>query len=298
MYDSRNDNMGDDEVRGSEVSQCQTPVEWERYLPVNVNTRTVWSVSFPIYMGTDAQHQREGRPRWTPYWQSAETREGIYYTCVIPGCLGFFSPNWREGWSAKFSMGVDVEEGGKYLPCPRKDSLPNVHRVVVVRPDQLKRRMISKVLAMNRRMSTYLYPRKDAPSLCRIDQVVLLSYAPCEKNSTGECKNSCLQPNSSRSLFAFKVVLEAARTQTGGLSHLPSRFIAVPSLSDKSRITYPRSRSPGVIGSTHLVVRFIYESSFSRLDRTTSALRQCGPLMSMTRTMKEPLGEEIVSKAV
>jgi hypothetical protein len=46
-------------------------------------------------------------------------------------CLGFFLPNWREGWSAKFSMGVDVEEGGKYLPCPRKDSLSNVHRVVV-----------------------------------------------------------------------------------------------------------------------------------------------------------------------
>jgi len=85
MYDSRNDNMGDDEVRGSEVSQCQTPVEWERYLPVNMNTRTVWSVGFPIYMGTDAQHQREGRPRWTPYRQSAEMREGIYYTCVIPG---------------------------------------------------------------------------------------------------------------------------------------------------------------------------------------------------------------------
>jgi hypothetical protein len=39
MYDSRNDNMddemGDDEVRGSEVSQCQTPVEWENiYLSI------------------------------------------------------------------------------------------------------------------------------------------------------------------------------------------------------------------------------------------------------------------------
>jgi hypothetical protein len=147
-------------------------------------------------------------------------------------------------------------------------------------------------------MSTYLYPRKDAPPLRRLDQVVLLSYAPCEKNSTGECENSCLQPNSSRSLFAFKVVLEAARTQTRGLSHLPSLFIAVPSLSDKSRITYPRSRSPGVMGSMHLVVSFIYESSFSRLDHTTSALRQCGPLMSIPRTMKESLGEEIVSNVV
>jgi hypothetical protein len=39
MYDSRNDNMdekmSDDEVRGSEVSQCQTSVEWERlYLSI------------------------------------------------------------------------------------------------------------------------------------------------------------------------------------------------------------------------------------------------------------------------
>jgi hypothetical protein len=125
-------------------------------------------------------------------------------------------------------------------------------------------------------MNTYLYPRKDTPPLCRIDQVVLLSYAPCEKNSTGECENSCLQPNSSRSLFEFKMVLEAARTQTRGLSHLLALFIAVPSLSDKSSITYPRSRSSGVMGSMHLVVSFIYESSFSRLDCTTSALRQCG----------------------
>jgi hypothetical protein len=35
MYGSRNDNMddeiGDDEVRWSEVSQCQMPVEWERF---------------------------------------------------------------------------------------------------------------------------------------------------------------------------------------------------------------------------------------------------------------------------
>jgi hypothetical protein len=147
-------------------------------------------------------------------------------------------------------------------------------------------------------MSTYLYPQKDAPPLCRVDQVVLLSYAPCEKNSTGECENSCLQPNSSRSLFAFKVVLEAARTQTRGLSHLPAQFIAVPSLSDKSCITYPRSRSPGAMGSMHPVASLTHESSFSRLNRTTSALRQCGPLMTIPRTMKEPLGEEIVSRAV
>jgi hypothetical protein len=38
-YDLRNDNMdnemGDDEVRGSEVSQCQTSVKWERlYLSI------------------------------------------------------------------------------------------------------------------------------------------------------------------------------------------------------------------------------------------------------------------------
>ena len=124
MYDSRNDNMddemGDDEVRGSEVSQCQTPVEWERYLPVNVNTRTVWSVSFPIYMGTDAQHQREGRPRWTPYRQSAEMREGIYYTCVIPGVSWLFLAELERRVVSKVLYGSGCGRGREVLAVSSK----------------------------------------------------------------------------------------------------------------------------------------------------------------------------------
>jgi hypothetical protein len=96
-------------------------------LPVNMNTRLLRSVGFPIYMGTDAQHQREGRPSWAPYWQSAETRERLYYTCIIPGVSWLFFAElekrvvskvlYRSGCGSGREV-LTVSSKGCFVECP------------------------------------------------------------------------------------------------------------------------------------------------------------------------------------
>jgi hypothetical protein len=69
-YDLRNDNMddemGDDEVRGSEVSQCQTSVEWER-LYLSIRTQDCCGLLASPYIwvltpNTNGKVDQVGRP--------------------------------------------------------------------------------------------------------------------------------------------------------------------------------------------------------------------------------------------
>jgi hypothetical protein len=80
-------------------------------------------------------------------------RDGIYYTCVIPVVSWLFLAELEGRVVSKVLYGSGCGRGRKVLAVSSKGffvECPSGRRrwVVVVRPDRLKRRMISKVLAM------------------------------------------------------------------------------------------------------------------------------------------------------